>query len=143
MGGIDFFRRGNERVEEETIVSADERGAGPGPYLPLKPRDFLILIALVEGQVHGYGILKEVGDETGGGVRLDPANLYRALKRMMKDGLVTESEKRAAPDLDDERRRYYGLTDLGACVVAAEAERLRNLTDVAVARNLIPQSRER
>lgn len=120
-----------------------QRGPDVGAHLPLKPRDFLILFALVEGEAHGYGVLKEVGDETGGGVRLDPANLYRALKRMMKDGLVTESEKRAAPDLDDERRRYYGLTDLGSRVVTAEAERLRNLSDAAVARNLIPQSRER
>jgi DNA-binding PadR family transcriptional regulator len=122
-------------------VSGAEQGPDPDKYLPLKPRDFLILLALVEGEVHGYGILKEVGDETGGGVRLDPANLYRVLKRMMKDGLITESEKRAAPDLEEERRRYYGLTVLGASVVAAEAGRLRTLTDVAVARNLIPESR--
>jgi DNA-binding PadR family transcriptional regulator len=109
-------------------------------HLPLQPRDVLILLALAGGEVHGYGILKEVKEETGGGVQLDPANLYRALKRMMKDGLVTESEKLPAPDLGDERRRYYGLTELGALLVAAEAERLRDLADVAVARNLIPQS---
>ena len=115
----------------------DERVA---EHLPLKPRDYLILFALVEGEAHGYGILKEVADETGGGVRLDPANLYRALKRMMKDGLVSESDKRPAPDLGDARRRYYGLTDLGSRLVIAEAERLRVLADTAVARNLIPQS---
>ena len=111
--------------------------------LPLKPRDFLILFALIEGEAHGYGILKEVSEDTRGGVRLDPANLYRALKRLMKDGLVVESEKRPAPDLGDERRRYYSLTDLGAQLVAAEAERLRALSEAAVARKLIPQSRER
>ena len=111
-------------------------------HLPLKPRDFLILFALVDGEAHGYGILKEVSEESGGGVRLDPANLYRALKRLMKDGLVVESDKRPAPDLGDERRRYYGLTDLGSRLVAAEAERLRGLSEAAIARKLIPQSRE-
>jgi DNA-binding PadR family transcriptional regulator len=114
-----------------------------GAHLPVKPRDFLILLALAEGEAHGYGILKEVAEETGAGVYLDPANLYRALRRLMKEGLVTESEKRPAADLADERRRYYGLTELGALVAQAEAERLRGLADVAVARNLIPQSRER
>jgi DNA-binding PadR family transcriptional regulator len=112
-------------------------------HLPVMPRDFLILLALAEGEAHGYGILKEVEEETGGGVQLDPANLYRALKRLMKNGLVTESEKRPAADLDDERRKYYGLTPLGARVVQAEAERLRGLADVAVARSLIPESRPR
>jgi DNA-binding PadR family transcriptional regulator len=111
-------------------------------HLPVKPRDFLILLALASGEAHGYGILKEVEEETGGGVYLDPANLYRALRRMMSDGLVRESERRPAADLGDERRRYYELTGLGALVVQAEAERLRALADVAVARNLIPQSRE-
>ena len=124
-------------------MSDAEQGPDLDKYLPLKPRDFLILFALVERDVHGYGILKEVEEETGGGVRLDPANLYRALKRMMKDGLVSESEKQPAPDLGDERRRYYGLTELGSRLVAADAERLRSLADAAVARNLIPQSRER
>jgi DNA-binding PadR family transcriptional regulator len=115
----------------------------PAAHLPVSPRDFLILLALAEGEVHGYGILKEVEEETGGGVQLDPANLYRALKRLMKNGLVSESDKRPAADLDDERRKYYGLTALGARVVQAEAERLRGLAEVAVARSLIPQSRER
>jgi DNA-binding PadR family transcriptional regulator len=114
-----------------------------GTHLPVMPRDFLILLALAEGEAHGYGILKEVEEETGGGVQLDPANLYRALKRLMKSGLVTESAPRPADDLEDERRKYYALTELGARVVQAEAERLRGLADVAVARSLIPRSRER
>jgi len=111
-------------------------------HVPVSPRDFLILLALAEGDAHGYGILKEVQEETGGGVQLDPANLYRTLKRMMKNGLVTESERRPAADLGDERRKYYGLTPLGASVVRTEAERLRGLAEVAVARSLIPRSRE-
>ena len=109
--------------------------------LPMKPRDFLILFALVDGESHGYGILKQVEAESAREVRLDPANLYRALRRLMKEGLVSESEKRAAPDLGDERRRYYALTGLGTGVVSAEAARLRRLTDAAVGKKLIPQSK--
>ena len=123
-------------------MSAEQKDDQILEFLPLKPRDYLILFALVPGESHGYGILKEVAEETGGGVRLDPANLYRALKRLMKDGLVRESSKRPAPDLGDERRRYYGLTDLGSRLVAAEAARLSTLTEVAVARKLLPQSRQ-
>lgn len=112
-------------------------------HLPVTPRDFLILLALARGEAHGYGILKEVEEETGNGVYLDPANLYRSLKRLMKAGLVSESDKRPAADLEDERRKYYALTEVGARVVQAEAERLRTLAEVAVSRSLIPQSRER
>jgi DNA-binding PadR family transcriptional regulator len=108
--------------------------------LPVNPRDFLILFALVDGERHGYGVLKHVEEESDGHVRLDPANLYRSLKRLMKDGLVVESEKRPAADLDDQRRRYYGLTDLGAQVVAAEATRLSRLADAARSRNLVAES---
>lgn len=108
--------------------------------LPLNPRDFLILFALVDGERHGYGVLKHVEDDSEGRVKLDPANLYRSLKRLMKDGLVVESEKRPASDLDDQRRRYYGLTSLGSRVVAAEATRLSKLADAARSRNLIAES---
>ena len=107
--------------------------------LPVNPRDFLILFSLVDGGRHGYGVLKQVAEESEGRVLLDPANLYRSLKRLMKDGLVAESEKRPASDLDDERRRYYALTDLGTQVVAAEATRLSKLADAARSRNLITE----
>lgn len=123
-----------------TSAATDEALA---QHLPVTPRDFLILLALARGEAHGYGILKEVEEETGNGVYLDPANLYRSLKRLMKAGLVSESDKRPAADLEDERRKYYALTELGARVVQAEAERLRTLAEVAVSRSLIPQSRER
>jgi DNA-binding PadR family transcriptional regulator len=107
--------------------------------LPVNPRDFLILFSLIDGERHGYGVLKHVSEESEGRVRLDPANLYRALKRLMKDGLVVETEKRPAADLDDERRRYYALTDLGTEVVAAEATRLSRLADAARSRNLVTE----
>lgn len=108
--------------------------------LPVNPRDFLILFSLIDGERHGYGVLKHVSEESEGRIRLDPANLYRSLKRLMKDGLVVESEKRPASDLDDERRRYYALTDLGTQVVVAEATRLSKLADAARSRNLVGDS---
>lgn len=108
--------------------------------LPLSPRDFLILFVLTEGELHGYGMLRRVEEQSDGRVRLDPSNLYRALRRLMREGLVEESERRAVADEDgeDERRRYYGLTDLGRAAVTAEAARLSRITDAARERRLIP-----
>jgi DNA-binding PadR family transcriptional regulator len=105
---------------------------------PLNPRDFLILFALSAGPRHGYGLLKDVARLTHGEVRIDPANLYRSLKRMIRDGLVTETGPR--PDGDDERRRYYGITDRGLQVVKAEAGRMARLTEAARTRKLIPDA---
>lgn len=102
----------------------------PRDQLPLKPDLFHILLALDEGERHGYGIIKEVERSTGGGIRLEPSPLYRRLKRLLEAGIVEESEKRPAPELDDERRRYYRLTEYGRRIVAAEARRV-----VALARN--------
>ncbi len=108
--------------------------------LPLSPRDFLILFALVDGERHGYGLVKDVERHSDGTVRIDPANLYRSLKRLMRQGLVEESGRRPAPELDDERRRYYEITDLGGRVLTAEAVRLERLAQAAKAKKLIPQS---
>ena len=107
--------------------------------LPMKPRDFLILFALVDGERHGYHVLQEVEQESDGKVTLDPANLYRSLRRLMEHGLLAESEHRPAPELDNARRRYYSLTLLGARVVEAEAARLAKLADAARAKKLIPR----
>ena len=106
--------------------------------IPLSPRDFLILFILSAGRRHGYGIVKEAegqGEET---VTLDPANLYRSLKRLMRDGLVEDLGEEAA-ESEGAPRRYYGLTAFGREVLRAEAERLARLTDAARARNLIPE----
>jgi DNA-binding PadR family transcriptional regulator len=91
---------------------------------PLKPDLFYILLALEEGERHGYGIIKEVERSTDGQIRLEPSPLYRRLKRLLDDGVVEESEKRPVPELDDERRRYYRLTACGRRLVTAEARRL-------------------
>jgi DNA-binding PadR family transcriptional regulator len=109
----------------------------PRDHLPLSPRDFLILLVLADGQLHGYGILAAVEQRVGDEVPLDPANLYRSLKRLRRDGIVAEGEPPADTEAPLEQRRYFRLTDFGRRVVAAEAARLTRLTRVASEAQLI------
>jgi DNA-binding PadR family transcriptional regulator len=111
----------------------------PPHELPLRPRDYLILVALSGGELHGYALIREIEGLTEQAVRMDPANLYRALRRLALQGLVAESESRTAPDAGDERRRYYALTPAGRDVAAAESRRLEQLTGVARQRRLLPR----
>lgn len=110
----------------------------------MSPRDYLILLALAAGPSHGYGLILEIEALTGGATSMDPANLYRAVKRLERDGLVQVLGRRAVAALDDpsqdERRRYYELTDAGRRAVAAESARLERLTRVARRRNLVPSA---
>jgi DNA-binding PadR family transcriptional regulator len=92
--------------------------------LPLKPVAFQILLSLADGERHGYGITQDIANRTAARMRLEPGNLYRSLKAMLDDGLIEESARRPAPDLDDERRRYYRITPLGRKVAMAETARL-------------------
>lgn len=103
--------------------------------IPLQPRDFLIFLALADGERHGYGLVKEIESLSDGRVRMDPANLYRALRRLVRDGLVADAGRRA--DTAEQERRYYALTDAGRSLAAGEARRLEKLTAVARARQLI------
>jgi DNA-binding PadR family transcriptional regulator len=80
---------------------------------------------------HGYGIMQDVLEHTSGGLELEAGSLYRTIRRLGAEGLLEESARRPAADLDDERRRYYRLTTFGRRVVAAEAARLRNLVRIA------------
>ena len=96
----------------------------PSDHLPLTPAMFQVLVALADGEKHGYAVIKEVSRRTDGKVRLHTGTLYTAIKRFVVDGLVAESDERPDPSLDDERRRYYRLTDRGRAVAMAEAERL-------------------
>ncbi|HVF53803.1 MAG TPA: PadR family transcriptional regulator [Actinomycetota bacterium] len=98
----------------------------PLPYLPLPQAQFHVLVALTEGEMHGYAIMQAVEDSSEGIVRMGPASLYGTLKRLVDDGLAEESTHRPGPD-DDQRRRYYRLTGLGSRVCAAEADRLAGL----------------
>lgn len=89
--------------------------------LPLAPRDLLILSVLAARPLHGYGIIKAVEERSRSGVLLDPANLYRTLRRMRRDGWIAEV------DGDDERRRTFEITPPGRAVLRAEVERLERL----------------
>jgi DNA-binding PadR family transcriptional regulator len=108
---------------------------------PLSPTVFHILLALGEGDRHGYSIMQEVAARSGGQVQLGPGTLYGAIKRMIQDGLIEESDERPDPDLDDERRRYYRLTDLGQRAAAAEADRLAKLVRLARTKSLLKVSK--
>lgn len=108
----------------------------PIDFLPLKPLDLHLLLALQEGERHGYALVQAIDEATDGVVRLEPGNLYRVLKRLLADGLVAESERRATGAAADERRRYYRLTTLGARVAAEEVRRLHALVSSIPARAL-------
>ena len=102
----------------------------PDAFLPLKSNWFHILVSLVDGEQHGYGIMQGVLERSDGKVRLWPATLYGSLKRLIKSGLIVESGDRPAPELDDARRRYYKLTPMGHRVLDLERERLKELVRI-------------
>jgi DNA-binding PadR family transcriptional regulator len=104
---------------------------------PLTPAVFHILLALADGERHGYSIMQEIESRTGGNTKLGPGTLYGSIKRMLADGLIVESDERPDPALDDVRRRYYRLTGLGRRAAVAEAGRLRHLVEEAGAKKLL------
>ncbi len=105
--------------------------------LPLKPVDFLVLMVLSEDERHGYGIVQDIAQHTDGKIQLVPGNLYSVLRRLLGLGVITEAERRPAPDLDDARRRYYSITSMGSQVLTAEAERMRDLVAFAEAKSIL------
>jgi DNA-binding PadR family transcriptional regulator len=105
--------------------------------VPLTPAVFHILLALADGEKHGYGIMQEVTNITRGQIRMGPGTLYGTIKRMLDAKLIEESDERPDPALDDERRRYYALTDLGKRVTEAEAARLAVLLNVAQSKRIL------
>jgi DNA-binding PadR family transcriptional regulator len=115
----------------------------PEHHLPLTPAVFHILLALTDGEKHGYAIMREVEETTEGRVTLGPGTLYGAIKRLLEAGLIAESEERPDPALDDSRRRYYEQTDLGRRVLTAEAERLANLVEIARRKDLFSNGTDR
>jgi DNA-binding PadR family transcriptional regulator len=106
--------------------------------LPLPPAVFHILIALGEGEKHGYAVMQEVENRTDGKVRMSPGTLYGSIRKMLDEGLIEESFRRGAA-ADDERRRYYRVTKFGRAVAAAEAERLTSLLHHARLNGLVPR----
>jgi DNA-binding PadR family transcriptional regulator len=109
----------------------------PESLLPLAPATFQIMLALVDGERHGYAIMKEVTTRTKGAVKLGPGTLYGALKRLLESGLVEESSERADAELGDDRRRYYRLTKFGLRVLRMEARRLEAMVRAARQKKLI------
>ncbi len=105
--------------------------------LPLPPATFHILIALVREDRHGYAVIQDVEKRTRGELRLSAGTLYRSIHRMLEQGLVRETRDRPAPELDDERRRYYRISPFGEAVARAEARRMSELVSMARAQGLI------
>lgn len=104
----------------------------------LTPTMFHILLALSDQDRHGYAIMQEVAERTGGVVRLAPGTLYRSIKILLTTGLIVESEERPDPALDDERRRYYRITERGRLAASEEAQRLEQLVKQARDKRLLP-----
>jgi DNA-binding PadR family transcriptional regulator len=109
------------------------------PLVPLTPAVFYILLALAGGERHGYEIMKQVKQDSSGQVKMGTGTLYGSLKRMLADGFIEEAGDRPDPALDDERRRYYRLTELGRRAMSAELKRYAEVVAVAQRRRLLPR----
>ena len=110
-------------------------------FLPLTPPMLHTLVALADGDKHGYAIIKEIARRTDEAVRLSAGTLYALIRRAEADGLIVETDERPDISLDDERRRYYRLTPLGRKVAAAEIERLESIVEMAREKKLVPRPR--
>ena len=110
----------------------------PNPAAPMAPAAFHILLSVADGERHGYAIMQEVAALTRGAMRLGPGTLYTNIKRLAGNGLLEETEERPDPEQDDERRRYYRLTDEGRRVLGAESQRLETLVEIARRKKLLP-----
>ena len=107
--------------------------------LPLPSATFHILLALAEGDRHGYGIIQDVEARTDGELRLSAGTLYRSIQRMLEQGLIVEAKRRPARALDDPRRRYYRIAPFGTGVAQAETRRLTQLVRMAQASGLVTE----
>jgi DNA-binding PadR family transcriptional regulator len=112
----------------------------PDDLLPLQPAAFHILLSLATDDRHGYAIIQDVAARTGGEVKLSAGTLYRSIQRMLDQDLIVELRRRPAADQDDERRRYYRITEHGREVAEAEARRLAALIRLAKASGFSPRS---
>ena len=110
--------------------------SNPQSYLPLRPVELHLLLALAGGELHGYGLVQAIRERSDDVIRLEAGNLYRVIRRLLDDGLVAEAAVRGSDDPGEERRRYYRITNLGERVVAAELARLRSVLGSPEARAL-------
>jgi DNA-binding PadR family transcriptional regulator len=109
----------------------------PEKLLPLTPAVFHVLLALAGEERHGYAIMREVAESTEGRIKMGPGTLYGTIKRLLEARLIEESDDRADPGLDDERRRYYRLTRVGEQVLKAEARRYAGIVALARGKRLL------
>lgn len=112
----------------------------PRAFLPLTPLACHVLLALAEGGLHGYGIIREVAERTDGLITLRSGTLYTLLQRLLTEGLIVESALRPAADDDDERRRYYEMTPLGRAVLEADLRRLESAVGEARRKRVLPKA---
>lgn len=117
----------------------DRARPDPDDFLPLRPLDLHVLVALSERDRHGYGIVQTVAERSDNRIQLAPGNLYPVLRRLVETGLIRDDGERLAEDLEHKQRRYYAITDLGRRVAAAEALRLRSLLGEQPVRALIKE----
>lgn len=110
----------------------------PSDFVPLPTATFHILLALRDGEKHGYAIMRDVEILSDGAVKIGPGTMYGSIKRMLAEGLIEESDERPDPEMDDERRRYYRCSALGERVCQAEVERLTKLLKNAFPRRAVP-----
>ena len=118
---------------------AKSKRRGVDHLLPLSLPVFHMLLALSEGERHGYALKRAILQRTEGKMNLGSGALYGSINKMLEMGLIEESDERPDPHLDDERRRYYRITTLGQQVVEAEAIRLRDLVRLAESRLALPK----
>ena len=106
---------------------------------PLQPAALHILLALTAGERHGYALMTDVAELSDGALKIGPGTLYGSIKRLVTAGLIEESDARPDQDEDDQRRRYYRITDAGRALLSAEVARLAKLVTVASQRKLLRQ----
>ena len=109
----------------------------PEDLLPLGPSVYFILLSLSDGEKHGYAIMQEIRASSNNTVSIGPGTLYGSLRRMVELRLIEETDERPAPDLDNERRRYYHITDFGRRVAESEAQRLAQMVQIARTKNVL------
>jgi DNA-binding PadR family transcriptional regulator len=112
----------------------------PKEKIPLSPIALYVLLALADGDRHGYAIIKEIETATGGAIRLLPGTLYRLIKQLVDDAWIIEVEAPRSAAADDDRRRYYRITPWGRQIAQAEVDRLAGVMRMARAAKLIPSS---
>lgn len=119
----------------------DHHSKAPAAITPLKHSTYCVLLALADGEMHGYAIMQALAEMTGGREAILPGTLYAALARMVDEGLTEAREGPADDPSGGPKRRYYRRTRFGRAVARAESERLRALLDIARTQKILPGGR--